>query len=185
MLNSKIRGWGAYYQHGATRDSFHRIDHQIFLSLWQWAKRRHSKKGKRWIKDRYWHNIRGNSWTFAAKFKKSNGKEDQLALLTLTSSFPFLQYTQIKGDMNPFDVDCRLYFNQRMKSKMLVSLKGRKSLLHLWEKQGRKCPICGEPINTHKAWNVMPTVQNGRKCNLLVHDECFKLSRKSNDNNKK
>ena len=36
MLNAKIRGWGAYYQHGATRDSFHRIDHQIFLALWQW-----------------------------------------------------------------------------------------------------------------------------------------------------
>ena len=70
MLNAKIRGWGAYYQHGATRDSFHRIDHQIFLALWQWAKRRHSKKGKQWIKDRYWHNIRGNSWTFAAKFKR-------------------------------------------------------------------------------------------------------------------
>ena len=179
MLNAKIRGWGAYYQHGATRDSFHRIDHQIFLALWQWAKRRHSKKGKRWIKDRYWHNIRGNSWTFAAKFKKSNGKEDQLTLLKLASSFPFLQYTQIKGDMNPFDADCRLYFNKRMKSKMLVTLKGRKSLLYLWEKQGRKCPICGEPIDTHKAWNVMPTVQDGRKCNLLVHDECFKLSRKT------
>ena len=42
-----------------------------------------------------------------------------------------------------------------MKSKMLVTLKGRKSLLYLWEKQGRKCPICGEPIDTHKAWNVM------------------------------
>ena len=180
MLNAKIRGWGAYYQHGATRDSFHRIDHQIFLALWQWAKRRHSKKGKQWIKDRYWHNIRGNSWTFAAKFKKSNGKEDQLTLLKLASSFPFLQYTQIKGDMNPFDADCCLYFNKRMKSKMLVTLKGRKSLLYLWEKQGRKCPICGEPIDTHKAWNVMPTVQDGRKCNLLVHDECFKLSSKKN-----
>ena len=145
---------------------------------------RHSKKGKQWIKDRYWHNIRGNSWTFAAKFKKSNGKEDQLTLLKLASSFPFLQYTQIKGDMNPFDADCRLYFNKRMKSKMLVTLKGRKSLLYLWEKQGRKCPICGEPIDTHKAWNVMPTVQDGRKCNLLVHDECFKLSRKNNGNKK-
>ncbi len=33
MLNAKIRGWGGYYQHGATRDSFHRIDHQIFLSF--------------------------------------------------------------------------------------------------------------------------------------------------------
>ena len=34
-------------------------------------------------------------------------------------------------------------------NKMLVTLKGRKSLLYLWEKQGRKCPICGEPIDTH------------------------------------
>lgn len=76
------------------------------------------------------------------------------------------------------------YFYKRKKSKMLVTLKGRKSLLYLWEKQGRKCPICGEPIDTHKAWNVMPTVQNGKKCNLLVHDECFKLSRKSNGNKK-
>ena len=80
MLNSKIRGWGGYYQHGATRDSFHRIDHQIFLSLWQWAKRRHSKKGKRWIKDRYWHDIRGNKWTFASKFKKPNGKEAKVTV---------------------------------------------------------------------------------------------------------
>ena len=45
MLNARIRGWGNYYRHGATRDSFHRVDHEIFLSLWQWAKRRHSKKG--------------------------------------------------------------------------------------------------------------------------------------------
>lgn len=74
MLNSKIRGWGGYYQHGATRDSFHRIDHQIFLSLWQWAKRRHSKKGKRWIKDRYWHDIRGNKWTFASKIQETKRK---------------------------------------------------------------------------------------------------------------
>ena len=95
----------------------------------------------------------------------------------------FMPYTQIKGDMNPFDNDCRLYFNQRMKAKMLVTLKGRRSLLYLWEKQNRLCPICGEPIDTHKAWNVMTSVDNGRKCNILVHDECFKLSCKSNVNN--
>lgn len=121
---------------------------------------------------------------FRFKIQETKRKGDQLTLLSLTSSFPFLQYTQIKGDMNPFDADCRLYFYKRKKSKMLVTLKGRKSLLYLWEKQGRKCPICGEPIDTHKAWNVMPTVQNGKKCNLLVHDECFKLSRKSNGNKK-
>jgi RNA-directed DNA polymerase len=184
MLNARIRGWGNYYRHGATRDSFHRVDHEIFLSLWQWAKRRHSKKGKRWIKDRYWHNIRGNNWTFASKFKKANGKEDQLTLLTLTSACAYIPYKQIKGDVNPFDPEWRLYLNQRVKADMLVSLKGRKSLLYLWEKQKRVCPICGEPIDTHKAWNVMETTRDGKKCNLLVHDECFKLNRKQNVNKK-
>lgn len=184
MLNARIRGWGNYYRHGATRDSFHRVDHEIFLSLWQWAKRRHSKKGKRWIKDRYWHNIRGNNWTFASKFKKANGKEDQLTLLTLTSACAYIPYKQIKEDVNPFDPEWRLYLNQRVKADMLVSLKGRKSLLYLWEKQKRVCPICGEPIDTHKAWNVMETTRDGKKCNLLVHDECFKLNRKQNVNKK-
>lgn len=50
MLNTRIRGWGNYYRHGATRDSFHRVDHEIFLSLWQWAKRRHSKRGSGGLK---------------------------------------------------------------------------------------------------------------------------------------
>lgn len=59
LLNPMITGWGNYYKHGATRDAFHWADHQIFNALWQWAKRRHSKKGKRWVADKYWHVAKG------------------------------------------------------------------------------------------------------------------------------
>lgn len=105
MLNPMIKGWGNYYRYGATRDAFHHVDHQIFNALWQWAKRRHSKKGKHWIADKYWHELRGKSWQFVSFFHKPNGDEDSLSLVNLTESFHFLRYSQIKGSANPFDAE--------------------------------------------------------------------------------
>lgn len=178
MLNPMIKGWGNYYRYGATRDAFHHVDHQIFNALWQWAKRRHSKKGKHWIANKYWHELRGKKWQFVSFFQKPNGDEDSLSLVNLTESFHFLRYSQIKGSANPFDVEDRLYFNKREKQKMLGTLKGRHSLLHLWDKQKRRCPVCGQPIDRILQWNVMETTEHGRKQKLLVHDKCYKLIKK-------
>ena len=179
MLNPMIKGWGNYYRYGATRDAFHHVDHQIFNALWQWAKRRHSKKGKHWIANKYWHELRGKSWQFVSFFHKPNGDEDSLSLVKLTESFHFLRYSQIKGSANPFDAEDRLYFNKREKQKMLGTLKGRHSLLHLWDKQERRCPVCGQPIDRVLQWNVMETTEHGRKQKLLVHDKCYKLIKKN------
>ena len=177
LLNPMITGWGNYYRHGATRDAFHWADHQIYNALWQWAKRRHSKKGKRWIANKYWHVSKGKGWHFASYFKKSNGKQDRLTLKNL-SNIHFIQYTQIKGDANPFDPECDKYFDQRETQKMLVTLKGRSSLLYLWKKQDRKCPLCGMPIDRIMPWNVTEKVVNGKIQRSLVHDKCYKQFRK-------
>lgn len=177
LLNPMITGWGNYYKHGATRDAFHWADNQIYKTLWQWAKRRHSKKGKRWIADKYWHVSEGKGWHFASYFKKSNGKQDSLKL-KLLSSICFVQYTQIKGDANPFDPEYDKYFDQRETQKMLVTLKGRDSLLYLWKKQDRKCPLCGMPIDRILPWNVTEKVVNGKIQRSLVHDKCYKQFRK-------
>ncbi|MFT3945606.1 MAG: group II intron reverse transcriptase/maturase [Agriterribacter sp.] len=180
LLNPMITGWGNYYRHGATRDAFHWADHQIFNALWQWAKRRHSNKGKRWISDKYWHVIRGKRWEFASQFKKRDGSEDSLTLKKL-SNIHFTQYTQIKGDANPFDTEYDKYFDQRETQKMLVTLKGRNSLLHLWKKQERKCPVCNTLIDRVLPWNVTEKVINGRIQRSLVHDKCYKQIKKQNN----
>ena len=177
LLNPMITGWGNYYRHGATRDAFHWADHQMFNALWQWAKRRHSKKGKRWIADKYWHVAKGNGWHFTSYFKKPNGKQDSLTLKRL-SNIHFIQYTQIKGDANPFDSEQDKYFDQREVQKMLITLKGRNSLLYLWKKQDRKCPLCGMPIDRVSPWNVTEKVVNGKIQRSLVHDKCYKQFRK-------
>lgn len=177
LLNPMITGWGNYYKHGATRDAFHWADNQIFNALWQWAKRRHSKKGKRCVANKYWHVSKGNGWHFTSYFKKPKGKQDSLTLKNL-SNIHFIQYTQIKGDANPFDPEYDKYFDQRETQKMLVALKGRNSLLYLWKKQDRKCPLCGMPIDRVLPWNVAEKVVDGRIQRSLVHDKCYKQFRK-------
>lgn len=177
LLNPMITGWGNYYRHGATRDAFHWADHQIFNALWQWAKRRHSKKGKRWIADRYWHVAKGKGWHFASYFKKSNGQEDCLLLKHLYN-IHYMEYTQIKGDANPFDLEYEQYFDKRETKKMLVTLKGRNSLLYLWKKQDKKCPLCRRTIDRVLPWNVTEKVVNGKIQRSLVHDKCYKQFRK-------
>lgn len=177
LLNPMITGWGNYYKHGATRDAFHWADHQIYKALWQWAKRRHSKKGKQWIADKYWHVAKGRGWHFASYFKKPNGRQDSLTLKHL-SSIHYTDYTQIKGDANPFDPEYVQYFDQRETKKMLETLKGKNSLLHLWKKQERKCPLCGMPIDRILPWNVTEKVVDGRIQRSLVHDKCYKHFKK-------
>ncbi|MDQ3397770.1 MAG: reverse transcriptase domain-containing protein [Deinococcota bacterium] len=40
-LNPVIRGWANYYRHGAAKRTFSKADHQMWVMLWTWAKRRH------------------------------------------------------------------------------------------------------------------------------------------------
>jgi RNA-directed DNA polymerase len=53
QLNPVIRGWAQYHQHGASKRTFARVDHEIFTLLWQWAQRRHPKKSRYWLRDAY------------------------------------------------------------------------------------------------------------------------------------
>ena len=57
-LNPKIRGWANYHRHAAAKKTFVHVDTAIFKALWRWARRRHPKKGKKWVKDRYFGRLR-------------------------------------------------------------------------------------------------------------------------------
>ncbi|HEA0555125.1 TPA: group II intron maturase-specific domain-containing protein [Escherichia coli] len=53
QLNPVIRGWVNYHRHVLAKKMFCYIDHQIWLKVWQWCVRRHPKKGKRRIRNKY------------------------------------------------------------------------------------------------------------------------------------
>src|SRR5258708_9021899 len=61
QLNPKIRGWANYHRHVGSLETFSKVDHAIFCTLWQWAKRRHPKKAIKWIKKKYFTSIEGQN----------------------------------------------------------------------------------------------------------------------------
>src|SRR5207302_8633248 len=63
-LNPKIRGWANYHRHVVSKRVFQGVDHGIFTSLWQWARRRHPKKSPNWLKQKYLEQQGGRNWAF-------------------------------------------------------------------------------------------------------------------------
>ena len=165
-----ITGWVNYYKNCVASDTFRKADYLIFEKLWQWAKRRHPKKGKYWIADRYFTRVKNRNWCFVANFKK--GKTDDRIALKRLYDIKITRYVKVKGEANPFDPEWTEYFEKRKTYKMLQSLNGRKSLLYMWERQNHLCPVCGKPIDKEHPWGTSQQIVNGKKVNFLLHDSC-------------
>jgi RNA-directed DNA polymerase len=58
-LNPILRGFANYYQGVVSKETFKYISHRIWLYLWSWCKRRHTRKSKNWVKNKYFRRIKG------------------------------------------------------------------------------------------------------------------------------
>ncbi|EKO4011914.1 group II intron reverse transcriptase/maturase, partial [Vibrio fluvialis] len=52
-LNPMIRGWCNYHRWVCASETFKYVDYRIWKMLWQWCRRIHSNRRKRWIKEKY------------------------------------------------------------------------------------------------------------------------------------
>ena len=102
-LNPVIRGWGNYYRHVVSKDVFNDIDHAIWRMTWNWAKRRHPQRGRKWVKDRYYAYRDGRHWVFT----------DGSASLFRMSTLPIQRHVKIRRDANPYDPQDADYFVER------------------------------------------------------------------------
>ena len=170
LLNPVITGWVNYFKYCVASDTFKNADSQIFKKLWQWSVRRHPQKGKKWVAKKYFGRVGNQNWYFISIFSKSD-YEKKVTLKKLYDT-KIIRYVKIKSTANPFDPDWREYFDKRMTYKMLLSLKGRNSLLRLWEKQNRVCVHCGESINKEHEWGVTEKQVTNKMQKFLVHDTC-------------
>ncbi len=105
MLGPKIRGWANYHRHVCAKRTFSYVDHAIFTLLWQWAKRRHPNKGRRWIKQKYWTYLPGpaggNNWTFFGEVERSDGTARPVALCD-ASRTRIRRHIKIRSEVNPY-----------------------------------------------------------------------------------
>jgi len=176
-LNPVLRGWANYHRHVSSKQTFSQVDHAIFQALWQWAKRRHPKKSRRWIKDRYFQVRGGRHWVFHGVVA---GREEtiQPVWLFAASRVPIQRHTKVKGGANPYDPSWEPYFEERLGVKMAGTLIGRWTLRNLWLEQGGICPVCNQKITTVTGWHnhhILWRTHGGKDTTenrVLVHPNC-------------
>jgi RNA-directed DNA polymerase len=177
QLNPIIKGWANYHQHVCSKRTFSSIDHAIFKALWQWAVRRHSHKGLRWIKDKYFKVVGGQKWVFTGEFR-SEGGNPKIIRLASAARTPIRRHVKIRNEANPYDPAWEMYFEHRLGVKMENNLRGSYKLLNLWRSQNGICPVCGQKITEITGWHGHHIVWRSRggsdnaENRVLVHPNC-------------
>lgn len=112
-LNQKIQGWTNYYRHSVAKETFRHIDKSIFLSIWNWCKKRHKSKNSSWIRKKYFIQKGQRQWCFYAKTQSGNKKN--LLTLTLASDTRIQRHVKIKAGASVYNPDFKEYFRNREK----------------------------------------------------------------------
>lgn len=179
-INPMIRGWVNYQRFNVSAVAFEHLDFQVFKCLWTWCCRRHPKKSKAWVAEKYFHRIGNRGWTFSVptKQKMRNGEIKYIRLVYAVDT-DIVRFTKIRNHSNPFDSDDRGYFEKRETEKMRNSLKGRKILAKLFYQQQGLCPVCGAKITVENGFQVWEDKDNCQNSMLMLHPECYREVRKN------
>jgi len=168
-LNPIIRGWCNYFSIGISKKIFSRLWNLTFWKLTKWGIKRHRKKGRKWVKFKYFRTIGGDNWTFA-----TSGINPMV--LIKHSQTAIVRHIKVKGDKSPYDGDL-IYWSSRM-GKHPEMPKRTASLL---KKQKGKCAHCGlffRDGDLLEVDHIVPKSKGGKNeyknCQLLhrhCHDE--------------
>jgi RNA-directed DNA polymerase len=164
-LNPKILGWANFYAASVAKEVFSRMDHLVLRQLWAWARRRHSRRGGKWLHARYWHTAGGRNWSFQAR--------DGVALATHAST-PIRRHLMVRDDARYYDANL-LYWVTRL-GRHPEMPKGKATLL---KRQQGRCAWCGRlftPLDDQlEIDHVVPRSLGGSDAytNLqLLHGHC-------------
>lgn len=111
-LNPVIRGWANFYRPVCSSQSFAQVDNAIFKNLWNWVRRRHEHKGKRWSRQKYFRRHRTSSWSFFGTRTRPDGTKVYLDLYKAGWT-QIVRHVPIRANANPFDPSWRAYFRTR------------------------------------------------------------------------
>ena len=122
QLNSKLRGWANQQRHLVSSRAFRYVDKRVYQALWQWAKRRHSTKGKGWVRAKYYRLVPNQGSTFTAPRKNPDGSWGNLDLYR-TSSMPIRRHAEARAEATAYDPAYDDYFRQRREKQRRMRAK--------------------------------------------------------------
>lgn len=106
ILNPKIRGWCNYHRSAVASHTFSYIDAYTFRTLFRWGERRHPKKGRKWIAERYWHQKGKRKWAFCTECRT----------LFSASNVKIVRHGMVRNKMNPY-IDTEYYASRQRNRK--------------------------------------------------------------------
>jgi RNA-directed DNA polymerase len=138
------------------------------MQLRRWARRRHPNKNATWVANRYWSEVPGRKWVFAARHEGRITEE--LAKHVKTQ---IKRHVKTKGTASPFDGNL-LYWAQRLREHPLT--RGEEAKL-LRRQQGR-CTHCGvmfRPEDLRESDHCIPRERGGSNTlanKQVLHRHC-------------
>ena len=136
--------------------------------------RRHPKKGKTWVNNKYWHSRNLSNWNFSCKVG------DSLFSLPKHQDTKITQYIKVKGNASPYDNN-QLYWA----SKMGKHPQMKASVARLLKTQMGRCNQCNlifKPEDKIESDRIVPLQAGGHKYkdNLrLLHKHCHDVKTKT------
>ncbi|MEV6013227.1 group II intron maturase-specific domain-containing protein [Streptomyces sp. NPDC051976] len=62
FLGQALRGWTAYFRHGASKITFSELEHYLWHRVWKWLRRRRRRRNWRWIVRTYGNPATGGAY---------------------------------------------------------------------------------------------------------------------------
>jgi RNA-directed DNA polymerase len=144
-LNQQIKGWAMYHRYAASKRTFTYVDHRIFRMVWRWCRRRHPRKGRRWIRTTYFPPDGHRHWVFTGTLRDQRGQGRPIQLMA-AAKVRIIRYVKIRSDVNPYDPKWELYLEARLGWQLTQTLAGRSRIEYLWKRQKGRCRVCGQPL---------------------------------------
>jgi RNA-directed DNA polymerase len=144
-LNQQIKGWTMYHRYAASQRTFTSVDRRIFQMVWRWCRRRHPKKGRRWIRTTYFRSDGHRHWVFTGTLRGQKGQGRPIQLMA-AAKVKLIRYVKIRSDVNPYDPEWELYLEARLGWQLAQTLMGRSRIEYLWKEQEGRCVVCGQPL---------------------------------------
>jgi len=175
QLNPILRGWANYHRHIVAKETFNYVDYRVWKLLWQWCRRRHNNRHKRWIKDKYFKSVGSRNWMFSGMTADGFMKR-----LIYTNDISIKRHIKMKAEANPYDLAFEEYFEKRLERVWRTSMLGKQKVLMLWLRQQKCCAICRHKITKETGWNIHHIVERVKggsddMSNLvLLHPNCHR-----------
>ena len=144
-LNQQIKGWTMYHRYASSKSTFTYVDHRIFQKVWRWCRRRHPKKSRKWIKEKYFLRDGNRHWVFTGTLLDPKGQGWPIQLMA-AAQVKIIRYVKIRSAVNPYDPQWELYLEARWGWQLAQTRTGRRQIEYLWKRQKGRCWVCGQPL---------------------------------------